>query len=190
MLLSDGGIVQALQQGDILVGEDPLGAEPGQATSAVQPASIDVRLSRDLLIFTDAGDDIIDPERRQEDTVPKRIPTQGFIVEPREFLLGSTLEEVRVGNGYAMQFTGKSSLARLGLMVHSTAGHIDPGFHGRITLEMTNLRDKPLRLREGMWIGQVLVFKLDADAMVPYGNPLLGSRYMGQSTVTESRSWL
>lgn len=185
MLLSDGGIVQALNRGDIRVG-----AEPGDVTQAIKPASIDVRLSRDLLLFHDGGDPVVDPTRRQEDTVAKRILEQGFHVGAHEFLLGSTLEEVHVGPGYAMQFTGKSSLARLGLMVHSTAGHIDPGFQGRITLEMTNLRNKPFLLREGMWIGQVLVFKLDADAMVPYGSPILGSRYMGQSTVTESRSWM
>lgn len=183
MLLSDGGIVQALARGDIEV-VNFAGPE------AVQPASIDVRLSRDLLIFHDGGDNVIDPTRRPEDTVPKRIPEPGFFVEPHEFLLGSTLEEVSVGAGYAMQFTGKSSLARLGLMVHATAGHIDPGFRGRITLEMLNLRDKPFLLREGMWIGQVLVFKLDADALRPYGSEGLTSRYMAQSTVTESRSWM
>lgn len=175
--------------GEIKVGEDPQSAYPG-GPEAIQPASIDVRLSRDLLIFHEGGDPVIDPQRRPEDTVAKRIPEQGFHVKPHEFLLGCTEEEVTVGPGYAMQFTGKSSLARLGLMVHSTAGHIDPGFQGRITLEMTNLRDKPFLLRRGMWIGQLLVFKLDADALRPYGSESLQSRYMAQSTVTESRSWM
>lgn len=182
MLLSDGGIAEALNADVITVA--------GRADGAIQPASIDVRLSRDLLIFHEGGEPVIDPQRRPEDTVPKRIGGHGFFVEPHEFLLGSTLEEVRVGPGYAMQFTGKSSLARLGLMVHATAGHIDPGFQGRITLEMLNLRDKQFLLREGMWIGQLLVFKLDADAIRPYGHGELQSRYMGQSTVTESRSWV
>lgn len=184
MLLSDGGIIEAMTTlGDIEV-VDFAGPE------AIQPASIDVRLSRDLLIFHDGGDNVIDPQRRPEDTVPKRIAEQGFYVEPHEFLLGSTEETVTVGPGYAMQFTGKSSLARLGLMVHATAGHIDPGFQGRITLEMLNLRDKRFLLREGMWIGQLLVFKLDAEALRPYGHGELQSRYVGQSTVTESRSWV
>lgn len=182
MLLSDGGIAEALNAGYIEVDD--------RADGSIQPASVDVRLSRDLLIFHDGGDNIIDPSRRPEDTVPKRIPEQGFCMDPREFLLGSTVEEIKVGPGYAMQFTGKSSLARLGLMVHSTAGHIDPGFQGRITLEMTNLRKKAFLLREGMWIGQLLVFKLDADALRPYGHKELRSRYMAQSTVTESRSWV
>lgn len=184
MLLSDGGIIEAMTAlGDIEV-TDFAGPE------AIQPASIDVRLSRDLLLFHDGGDPVVDPRRRPDDTVTKRIPEQGFHMGAREFLLGSTIEEVSVGAGYAMQFTGKSSLARLGLMVHATAGHIDPGFRGRITLEMLNLREKSFLLREGMWIGQLLVFKLDADAVRPYGHESLQSRYMGQSTVTESRSWV
>jgi dCTP deaminase len=182
MLLSDGGIAEALTAGHIEV-ED-------LADGSIQPASVDVRLSSDLLIFGDHGDEVIDPTRRQEDTIAKRVPEQGFIMDPCEFLLGSTEEEITVGAGYAVQFTGKSSLARLGLMVHSTAGHIDPGFQGRITLEITNQRVKPFRLRPRMWIGQLLIFKLDADAMRPYGHSELRSRYMGQSTVTESRSWM
>lgn len=182
MLLSDGGIIEVLRTRECNV--------EGATREAIQPASIDVRLSRDLLIFHEGGDQVIDPLRRPDDTISKRIPEQGFCVGAHEFLLGSTMEEVTVGAGYAMQFTGKSSLARLGLMVHSTAGHIDPGFRGRITLEMTNLRGKGFRLREGMWIGQLLVFKLDADALRPYGHTELQSRYMGQSTVTESRSWV
>ena len=185
MLLSDGGIVEALNAGYIQVGDDP-----AVTTRALQPASVDVRLGADLRIFHDGGEAIIDPQHRADDTIPKRIPERGFSVNPHEFLLGVTQEELKVGAGYAMQFTGKSSLARLGLMVHATAGHIDPGFEGRLVLEMTNLRNKPFLLREGMWIGQVLVFKLDADAAVPYGSPLLQSRYQGQSTVTESRGWM
>lgn len=183
MLLSDGGIARALNTGDIRIDDLDL-------LQAVQPASIDVRLGEELRIFNDAGDDIVDPEVRQEDSVPKRIGPQGFIVDPGEFLLGSTAERVEVGPSHAMQFTGKSSLARLGLQVHMTAGHIDPGFAGKITLEIHNVRPKPFRLQRGMWIGQLLVFKLDAEAIHPYGDPLLRSRYMDQSTVTESRSWM
>lgn len=183
MMLSDTGIRRALLARHIAV--TPLAPQ-----DAIQPSSIDLRLGNELRIFTEGGDPIIDPERRQDDTVLKRIPTQGFIVEAGEFLLGTTEERVEVGPGHAMQFTGKSSLARLGLLVHATAGHIDPGFAGKITLEIMNLRDKPIRLRAGMWIGQVLVFQLDQACDRPYGSEGLSSRYQDQSTVTESRSWL
>lgn len=182
MLLSDGTLAKLLESGDIVV--DPLGPD------AIQPSSIDLRLGEELRIFTDGGVEIVDPERQQELTIAKRIPEQGFIVEPGEFLLGTTLEEVEVGDGYAMQFTGKSSLARLGLTVHQTAGHIDAGFRGRVTLEVQNVNRKPLRLRRDMWIGQVLVFALDKPAERPYGHVERRSRYFGQSTVTESRSWM
>lgn len=187
MLLSDGGIARALSLEGIAITPDPFS---DARLTAMQPASVDVCLGDELRVFFEGGEDIVDPERRQEDSIPKRIPEQGFIVEPLEFLLGTTVETVKVGPGYAMQFTGKSSLARLGLLVHATAGHIDPGFEGKITLEIMNLRGKMFRLRAGMPIGQLLVFKLDADAIHPYGDPALRSRYMGQSTVTESRSWM
>lgn len=183
MMLSDRGILAAIDAGHIEI-------DGVAGLAQIQPSSVDLRLGEELLIFNDAGDDIIDPERRQEDAMPKRIAEQGFIVEPGEFLLGTTLETVKLGSGHAMQFTGKSSLARLGLEVHRTAGHIDPGFRGRITLEMHNVRDKPFRLRAGMFIGQVLVFSLDQPAQHPYGGPDHESRYMNQSTVTASRSWM
>lgn len=182
MLLSDGTLAKLLESGDIVV--DPIGPD------AIQPSSIDLRLGEELRIFTDGGDPVIDPTRRQELAIPKRIPEQGFYIDPGEFLLGTTLERVEVGPGYAMQFTGKSSLARLGLTVHQTAGHIDPGFEGAVTLEIQNVNRKPIRLRRDMWIGQVLVFALDGAAEKPYGHMDRRSRYFGQSTVTESRSWL
>lgn len=173
----------------LLVSEDEgIGIEPYER-SMVEPSSIDVRLGENLRIFTE-GDEIIDPRQRQELTVPKRIHDQGFIVNPGEFLLGETLEIVTVGAGYAVQFTGKSSLARLGLEVHKTAGHIDPGFNGVITLEIQNANTRPFRLHRDMPIGQLLVFKLDQPAEFPYGHPSRSSRYQGQSTVTESRSWM
>ena len=185
MLLSDGGLLDALATGDIDITPMRTGGDP-----QIQPASIDVHLGEDLRIFTSGGEPVIDPERRQELTVAKRIPEQGFYVDPEEFLLGTTVEAVTIGAGYAMQFTGKSSLARLGLTVHQTAGHLDPGFSGVITLEIKNVNIKPFKLRRGMPIGQLLVYTLDAPAIHPYGHADLRSLYYGQSTVTESRSWM
>lgn len=181
-MLSDGTLLCRLveKRGVTIV---PLDRE------AIQPSSVDVRLGEHLRLFTE-GDEIIDPRQRQELTVPTRIPEQGFIVNPGEFLLGETAETVTIGAGFAAQFTGKSSLARLGLQVHQTAGHIDPGFEGVITLEIKNVNSRPFRLHRDMWIGQLLVFELDADAVAPYGAPGRNNRYQGQSIVTESRSWM
>lgn len=182
MLISDGSLFELLERGDLTVA--PLGDD------AVQPSSIDLRLGEGLRLFHADGPEIIDPEQRQNLTTATRIHDPGFLINPGEFLLGHTLEEVHTSSGYAVQFTGKSSLARLGLTVHQTAGHVDPGFRGRITLEIQNVNTKPIRLRVGMWIGQILVFQLDRPCEVPYGAPGRRSRYMDQSTVTESRSWM
>lgn len=180
MLMSDGTIADLLNTEDLTV--DPIGPD------AIQPCSVDLRLGDEVRLFRDV--DEIDPQVQQVLTFIKKINEQGFSLLPGEFVLGTTLERVSCSARYAITFTGKSSLARLGLLVHATAGHIDPGFEGKITLEIMNLRGKMFRLRAGMPIGQLLVFKLDADAIHPYGDPALRSRYMGQSTVTESRSWM
>jgi len=181
VLLCDASLAK-LQENELVIA--PIGED------AIQPSSIDVRLGDNLRIFHEGGDGIIDPTRRQDLTVAKRIPEQGFIMEPGEFVLGETVESVRVPADYAVQFTGKSSLGRLGLQVHMTAGHIDPGFEGIITLEIHNVTAKPWRLYRDMWIGQLLFFKLDSPAERPYGCEGRNSRYFGQSGVTESRSWM
>ena len=180
MLMSDLTIGALLADGELTI--DPLGED------AIQPCSVDVRLDDLLLLFRDV--DEIDPQERQELTFPKQVSPVGFSLMPGEFVLGTTMERVDCSAGYALTFTGKSSLARLGLTVHQTAGHVDPGFSGRITLEISNVNKSPIRLRPGMWIGQILVAKLDLPAARPYGHPDRRSRYQGQSTVTASRSWL
>jgi dCTP deaminase len=184
MLLSDGALIAALKDGT-------LGIDPEPEPQNIQPASIDVHLGGHILEFVAGGDEIIDPQERQHLTERRRIMHHnGFILMPGEFILGETAETVTIGDSIAVQFTGKSSLARLGLTVHQTAGHCDPGFTGVITLEIQNVNRKPIRLRRGMKIGQLLVYRLDQRALRPYGHPELGSRYFGQSGVTPSRSWL
>lgn len=175
--------MQAIQAGEIrLDGVSELREE-------LQPASIDVRLGDRLIMFTDAVDEI-DPEQRQPElTIFKRIPVQGFSLLPDEFVLGTTEETLTIGDSIAADFTGKSSFARLGLMVHVTAGYIDPGFSGKVTLEIKNLNQKPIRLRAGMKIGQFKFFRLDSPCLRPYGSAGLDSHYQGQSDVTASRAW-
>lgn len=183
-VLSDRSIMKAIREGQIAVaGVDLTG-------DVLQPASVDVRLDRELVLFTDAYDEI-DPEAHQPDlTVRKKIGPSGFSLMPDEFVLGSTRENLTLNSSIAADFTGKSSLARLGLVVHMTAGYIDPGFSGKVTLEIRNMNRKPIRLRAGMKIGQFKFFRLDTTCLRPYGTEGLDSHYQGQQGVTPSLSWM
>lgn len=182
-MLSDRSILKALEEGDIRLDSCVEG------TDLLQPASIDVRLGSHLILFSEAVDEI-DPGLNQPELyIAKKIPEQGFSVMPEEFLLGTTLETLAISDRISAEFTGKSSLARLGLIVHCTAGFIDPGFTGRVTLEIKNVNRHPIRLRAGMRIGQFKFFRLDTTCLRPYGSSGLDSHYQGQSDVTASRSW-
>lgn len=179
MLLSDRGIVAAIEQGHLTM--DPLGPD------AIQPASVDVTLGRAFRVFT-GRHACIDPTVDQPGLTELVEPADGqpFVLEPGGFALGTTLETVTVGPQLAIQLDGRSSLGRLGLIVHATAGWIDPGFSGQITLELSNVAPLPIRLWPGMGIAQLCVFQLDTPAELPYG-PARGSRYQHQSGPTPSR---
>ena len=110
------------------------------------------------------------------------------MLHPGEFVLGSTLERVKLGNDVVARLEGKSSLGRLGLLIHSTAGFIDPGFEGHITLELSNVATLPIAIFPGMKIGQISFYQMTTEAEFPYGSPELGSKYQGQSGPTASRS--
>lgn len=180
-MLSDQSILAAMRDKAIIL-------EPEVDIRDVQPASIDVHLGDRLMIFLDK--DEIDPRQPQPDLVyVQELDEEGMRIMPNEFLLGSTVETLTIDGTLACDFTGKSSLARLGLMVHVTAGYIDPGFSGKVTLEIKNLNRNPIRLYPGMKIGQFKFFRLDTTCLRPYGSPGLGSHYQGQSDVTASRSW-
>lgn len=181
MLLSDGDLAEAVAAGRLKV--SPF--HPG----SVQPASIDIRLSRQFRVFTGHQYDAIDPDRQQPGlTRPVIIPGDGvFILHPGEFALGCTLETVTLPADLAARLEGKSSLGRLGLQTHSTAGWIDPGFSGQVTLELKNVAPLPIRLRPGMRIGQLCIIQCIRPARRPYGHPGLGSRYQGQIGPVESR---
>ncbi|MDR3107519.1 MAG: dCTP deaminase [Bifidobacteriaceae bacterium] len=184
MLLSDRDIAAQIDSGRISL--DPFDA------TMIQPSSVDVRLDRYFLLFDNHLCAVIDPaEAQPELTRALDVPAdQPFILHPGEFALGSTYERVKLDDAIAARLEGKSSLGRLGLLTHSTAGFIDPGFEGHVTLELSNVSTLPIKLWPGMKIGQMCFFQLSSPAARPYGSGAAGSRYQGQRGPTASRSHL
>lgn len=181
MVLSDRSIREALDTGRLVV--DPLGE------NAVQPASLDIRLDRYFRVFRNHRQPYIDvreemPELTELEEIADDEP---FVLHPGEFVLGSTLERVELANDLVARVEGKSSLGRLGLLVHATAGFVDPGWKGQLTLELSNVSTLPIRLYYHMKIGQLSFQNLTTAADRPYGHPDLKSRYQGQSRPTASR---
>lgn len=184
MLLSDRDIRASIESGRI--GLDPLDMD------LIQPSSMDVRLDRFFRLFDNHKYPFIDP-REQQDDLTRFIEVdqnEAFILHPGEFVLGSTFEFVSLGNDIAARLEGKSSLGRLGLLTHSTAGFVDPGFQGHVTLELSNTATLPIKLWPGMKIGQLCFFQLSSASENPYGSAQYGSRYQGQRGPTASRSYL
>jgi len=158
----------------------------------VQPSSVDVRLDRFFRLFDNHKYQHIDPAVDQPDLtrLVEVEPDEAFVLHPGEFVLGATFEVVTLPDDVAARLEGKSSLGRLGLLTHSTAGFIDPGFSGHVTLELSNVATLPITLWPGMKIGQLCFFRLSSPAEHPYGSDRYGSRYQGQRGPTPSRSAL
>ena len=184
MLLSDTDLKAAIASG-------ALSLSPYDE-AMVQPSSIDVRLDRYFRVFANHRYTHIDPAVEQDDLTELVEPAgdEPFILHPGEFVLGSTFEVIGLSDSLASRLEGKSSLGRLGLVTHSTAGFIDPGFSGHVTLELSNLANLPIKLYPGMKIGQICVFQLSSPAEHPYGSSIYGSRYQDQRGPTPSRSHL
>jgi dCTP deaminase len=184
MLLSDRDIRAEITAGRVAV-------EPF-AESMVQPSSVDVRLDRFFRVFENHKYSVIDPSIEQSELTREVVvePNEHFILHPGEFVLASTYEIITLPDDIAGRLEGKSSLGRLGLLTHSTAGFIDPGFSGHITLELSNVANLPVKLFAGMKIGQLCLIKLSSPAEHPYGSEKYGSRYQGQRGPTPSRSFL
>jgi dCTP deaminase len=184
MLLSDRDIRAAVASGRLVV-------EPWDA-GLVQPSSVDVRLDRYFRVFNNSQYTHIDPAVQQDDLTALVEPKgdDPFVLHPGEFVLGSTLEVVTLPDDLAGRLEGKSSLGRLGLLTHSTAGFIDPGFSGHITLELSNVANLPITLWPGMKIGQLCLVRLTSASENPYGSTAAGSRYQGQQGPTPSRSYV
>ncbi len=180
-VLSDGTIRRLVEEGRIAI--DPW--DP----SMVQPASVDLRLGRSFRVFHNhklSAIDLAEPPQGVTEHVEIG-EDQSFVIHPGEFVLGATSEWVELPNDIVARIEGKSSLGRLGLIVHATAGFVDPGWKGTLTLELNNLTRVPIKLYPGLLIAQLSFMALDRPAERPYGSPELGSHYQGQVAATESR---
>jgi dCTP deaminase len=180
-VLSDHTIKELLAEGRIIV--EPLGED------CIQPASIDVHLDKHILVFRNSRRPYIDVRQDMSDLTEMEevFEDKPFILHPGEFVLGSTLEHIEIPVDLVARLEGKSSLGRIGLLIHSTAGYVDPGWKGHLTLELSNVANLPVTLYYGMKIGQLSFLNLSTPADNPYGSPGLRSKYQGQQEPTASR---
>jgi dCTP deaminase len=181
MILSDRAIREEIERGRIEI--DPFDER------CIQPSSVDLHVDRRFRVFHNARYPYIDVKRDMPD-LTELVEVQGdepFILHPGEFVLGSTLERVRLPDDIVARLEGKSSLGRLGLLIHSTAGYVDPGWDGYLTLELSNVANLPITIYPGMKIGQISFFRLSSPAEYPYGSRERRSKYQGQRGPTPSR---
>jgi dCTP deaminase len=180
VVLSDRDIRAEITAGRIVI--DPFIPE------AVQPSSVDLHLDRRFRVFRNNRYPYIDV-RTEQPELTELVEIAGdepFILHPGEFVLGSTLERVELPNDLVARLEGRSSLGRLGLLIHSTAGYVDPGWEGNLTLELSNVANLPITLYDGMKIGQISFQRLSSPAEIAYGDARIGSRYRGQRDPTAS----
>jgi dCTP deaminase len=183
MILSDVDLEQHLAAGRLVI--DPLGP------NAIQPSSVDLRVGNQFRVFNNSRYPYIDVRKPMED-LTELVATEGdepFILHPGEFVLGTTIERVQLPDDLVGRLEGKSSLGRLGLLIHSTAGFVDAGYRGYLTLELSNVANLPITLYPGMKIGQISFFRLSTPARPQYGTPGLQSKYLEQVGPTPSRYW-
>jgi len=184
VVLSDNTIRAEIDAGRIVI--DPYDE------SLVQPSSVDVRVDNRFRVFQNSRYPYIDVRQPMED-LTELVEVEGeepFILHPGEFVLGQTLERVTLPNDLVARLEGKSSLGRLGLLIHSTAGFVDSGFSGNLTLELSNVANLPITIYQGMPIGQMSFMRMDAPVERPYGSEETGSKYQGQAEPTPSRFYL
>ena len=184
MVLSDATIARLLAERRIEI--DPYDE------ALLQPSSVDVRVDRFFRVFRNSRYPFIDVKEEMEDLTElvETEDSEPFILHPGEFVLGSTLERVTLPDDLVARLEGKSSLGRLGLLIHSTAGFVDPGFSGNITLELSNVATLPITIYHGMPIGQISFMRMDAPVEHPYGADENASKYQGQAEPTASRYFL
>src|SRR5579871_488107 len=183
MILSDHSIREGLDAGRIVI--DPLGAD------CIQPSSVDLHVDRYFRVFRNHSQRVIDVKEDLEEFAELiEVPEDdALILHPGEFVLGSTLERVALPDDLVGRLEGKSSLGRLGLLIHSTAGFVDPGWDGHVTLELSNVANLPITIYHGMKIGQISFMQMTEPASTPYGAAAIGSKYKGQRGPTASRYW-
>jgi dCTP deaminase len=181
MVLSDRSIRAEIESGRLVF--DPY--DP----SLVQPSSVDVRVDRQFRVFHNSRHPFIDVRKPMEDLTElvEVSDSEPFVLHPGEFVLGQTLERVSLPDDLVARLEGKSSIGRLGLLIHSTAGFVDPGFSGNLTLELSNVANLPITIYHGMPIGQISFMRMDGPVEHPYGSEETGSKYQGQAEPTPSR---
>lgn len=184
MILSDRTIKLEVAKGRITI--DPLDADD------IQPSSVDLHLGADFQVFRNSRYPYIDPAREQPGLMEPVTASveEPFVLHPGEFSLGTTIERIGLPDDIVGRLEGKSSLGRLGLLIHSTAGYVDPGWDGRLTLELSNVANLPILLVPGMKIGQISFAQMTTSVDRPYGHPELGSKYLGQESATPSKMHL
>jgi len=182
MILSDRDIKKKIRAGRLVI-------EPFD-DDCVQPSSYDLKLESRVRVFDNHKAGEIDVKKRQDVSRRVEINGDGFVLHPGEFILGSTVESFKIPADLAGKLEGKSSLARLGLVIHATAGYVDPGFEGQLTFEISNISRLPIRLYGGMKVAQICFVMMSSPAQVPYGSKKLGSKYFGQKGPTASKVYL
>jgi dCTP deaminase len=184
MVLSDRTIKLEIAKGRIVI--DPIDPDD------IQPSSVDLHLGADFQVFRNSRLPYIDPSREQPGLTEAVIASvsEPFVLHPGEFALGTTTERIALPEDVVGRLEGKSSLGRLGLLIHSTAGYVDPGWDGKLTLELSNVANLPIVLTPGMKIGQISFSEMTTAVDRPYGHPDLGSKYQGQDQATPSRMYL
>jgi len=182
MILSDRDIKKAIKVDGLVI--NPFDE------SCVQPSSYDLKLADKVRVFDNYKAREIDVRNKQDVSRVVEIEDGGFVLHPGEFILGSTVESFAIPRDLAGKLEGKSSLARLGLVIHATAGYVDPGFRGELTFEMSNLSRLPIRLYAKMKVAQICFVKMSSPVKIPYGDKRLGSKYFGQRGPTASKIYL
>jgi len=183
MVLSDRTIKEMMLGGRIRI--EPCDPED------IQPSSVDLHLGSSFQVFRNSRYPYIDPSREQ-DGLMERVDASAeepFVLHPGEFVLGTTIERIVLPDNIVARLEGKSSLGRLGLLIHSTAGYVDPGWDGRLTLELSNVANLPIVLMPGMAVGQISFSQMTTPVDRPYGTPGLGSKYQGQTDTTPSKAF-
>jgi len=183
MILSDKDIRQAIAKRHLVI--KPFDEH------CVQPSSYDLHLEKEVRVFDSHRTGIVDVKKEIDcSRLVKIDPQEGFILHPGEFILGATTEFFKIPADLAAKLEGKSSLGRLGLIIHATAGYVDPGFSGYLTFEISNISRLPLRIYPGMKIAQICFFRMSSPVETPYGSKKLGSKYKGQKGPTASKVYL
>lgn len=182
MILSDKDILKRIKKGEIKI--EPFDED------CLQPSTVDLHLGPQMRVFDNWQTGVVDVKEKLDTSRLVKIPKEGFIIHPGEFLLGATVEKITLPVDISAKLEGRSSLGRLGLVIHATAGYVDPGFSGWLTFELSNLSRLPIRVYSGIKIAQICFFQMSSPVLHPYGNKKLGSKYQGQKGPTASKAWM